>query len=82
MESSSEVYQNFVNGDWKNALSSNTYQTLNPSNFDSVVGHFQKSDAADVNEAVLSAKVALSSWKKVPPPLRAQYILDVYFLLK
>nr|ABZ07721.1 putative aldehyde dehydrogenase family protein [uncultured marine microorganism HF4000_ANIW141A21] len=82
MQSSSEVYQNFVNGAWKTALSSNTYQTFNPSDFESVVGHFQKSDAADVNEAVSSAKAALASWKKVPPPLRAQYILDVYFLLK
>lgn len=82
METSSEVHQNFVNGVWKTSLSKNTYQTRNPSNFESVVGHFQKSDPADVNEAVLSAKDALYSWKKVPPPRRAEYILDVYFLLK
>ncbi|MCH8022777.1 MAG: aldehyde dehydrogenase family protein [Thaumarchaeota archaeon] len=82
METSSEVHQNFVNGVWKTSLSKNTYQTRNPSNFESVVGHFQKSDPADVNEAVLSAKDALHSWKKVPPPRRAEYILDVYFLLK
>lgn len=76
-----EVYKNFINGEWVNSHTGNTFENRNPANTDEVVGVFQKSDQADVNLAVDAAAQAYKKWRLVPAPRRAEMLYKTAQLL-
>jgi len=74
-------FQLFINGEWVNSESGETYIRSNPADPDEIVGEFQKGSAQDVNRAVTAAEEAFESWSDTPAPERAEYLFRVAQLL-
>lgn len=73
--------QNYINGQWLDAIAANTLASYNPANKTEVVAIFPRSQTEDVDLAVTAAQEAYRSWRQVPAPARAEYIFRVGELL-
>jgi len=73
----SNVYKNFINGQWVESKSGQTFENRNPANTDDLVGVFQKSTAEDVNMAIEAAAEAYQKWRLVPAPKRGEIIFRI-----
>ena len=69
-----KVYKNFIDGEWVEASTGETFENRNPADTRDVVGIFQKSGKADVDAAVEAAKHAFTKWRLVPAPRRAELV--------
>jgi alpha-ketoglutaric semialdehyde dehydrogenase len=67
------VFKNFIGGDWVDAASGDTFESLSPATGEQI-GVFPKSDAADVDRAVEAAKAACEEWRLVPAPRRGEIL--------
>lgn len=70
-------YQNFINGEWVDASTGETFENRNPANWDEVVGTFPKSGEEDLNAAVQAAKEAFNDWRLMPAPERGNIMKKV-----
>src|SRR5947199_3325670 len=77
-----QTYQNFIAGEWRNSKSGATVSSTNPANTDEIVGYFQKSTIADLDEAVAAAKKAQPGWAATPAPQRGEILLRTALLLE
>ena len=68
----SKVYKNFINGEWVDSSSGETFENRNPANWDEVIGIFPKSTKEDVDRAVQAARKAFKEWRLVPAPQRGE----------
>jgi len=68
------VYRNFIDGEWVESETGETFEDRNPADTRDLVGIFQKSGKADVDAAVDAAKRAFAKWRLVPAPRRAEII--------
>src|SRR6266704_2548514 len=68
------TYKNFIDGEWVEASTGDTFEDRNPADTRDVVGIFQKSGKADVDATVDAAKRAFLKWRLVPAPRRAEII--------
>src|SRR6201982_2407487 len=68
------VFKNFIDGEWVESSTGETFENRNPADTREVVGLFQKSNRADVNAAVDAAKRAFAKWRLVPAPRRAEMV--------
>ena len=75
------VYRNFVDGEWVEASTGETFENRNPADTRDVVGIFQKSAKADVDAAVDAASRAYKKWRLVPAPRRAEIIYQAAEIL-
>lgn len=75
-------FGNFINGEWVDSASGETFASKNPADRREVLGTFARSGAADVNRAVQAAKAAYPEWNATPVPARADYVLRVGLLLE
>src|SRR5712671_4414265 len=69
-----KVYKNFIDGEWVESSTGETFEDRNPADTREVVGIFQKSAKADVDAAVDAAKRAFTKWRLVPAPRRAEIV--------
>src|SRR5215467_9576441 len=69
-----KVYKNFIDGEWVEASTGDTFENRNPADTRDVVGIFPKSAKADVDAAVDAAKRAFVRWRLVPAPKRAELV--------
>jgi len=69
-----KVYKNFIDGEWVESASGQTFENRNPADSRDLVGIFQKSTKADVDAAIEAAKRAFSKWRLVPAPRRAELV--------
>ena len=69
-----KVYKNFIDGEWVESSTGETFENRNPADTRDLVGVFQKSGKDDVNAAVDAAKRAFAKWRLVPAPRRAEMI--------
>ncbi len=69
-----KVYKNFIDGEWVEASTGQTFENRNPADTRDVIGIFQRSGKADVDAAVGAAKAAFAKWRLVPAPRRAEII--------
>jgi acyl-CoA reductase-like NAD-dependent aldehyde dehydrogenase len=69
-----KVYKNFIDGEWVEASTGQTFENRNPADTRDVVGIFQRSGKADVEAAIAAAKRAFVKWRLVPAPRRAEII--------
>jgi len=69
-----KVYKNFIDGEWVEAASGQTFENRNPADSRDLVGIFQKSVKADVDAAIEAAKRAFAKWRLVPAPRRAELV--------
>ncbi len=68
------VFKNFIDGEWVDSSTGETFENRNPADTRDVVGIFQKSGKADVDAAVDAAKRAFAKWRLVPAPRRAEIV--------
>src|SRR5271168_5439071 len=69
-----KVYKNFIDGEWVESSTGETFENRNPADTRDLVGIFQKSAKADVDAAVDAAKRAFAKWRLVPAPRRAEMV--------
>ena len=69
-----KVYKNFIDGEWVEASTGQTFENRNPADTRDVVGIFQRSGKADVDAAITAAKRAFAKWRLIPAPRRAEII--------
>src|SRR6476620_784605 len=72
--SQTRLFKNFINGEWVESSTGETFENRNPADTRDLVGIFQKSGKADVNAAVAAAKAAFAKWRLVPAPRRAEVV--------
>ncbi|MDQ3940449.1 MAG: aldehyde dehydrogenase family protein, partial [Actinomycetota bacterium] len=75
-------FGNFINGEWVDASSGETFESLNPADRTEVLGTFARGGPADIDRAVQAAVAAYPDWMKTPAPTRADYVLRVALLLE
>jgi acyl-CoA reductase-like NAD-dependent aldehyde dehydrogenase len=68
------VLKNFIDGEWVESVTGETFEDRNPADTREVVAIFQKSGKADVDAAVDAAKRAFLKWRLVPAPRRAELL--------
>ncbi len=66
-------FKNFIDGEWVDAASGATFESISPANGDTI-GVFPRSGAADVDRAVEAAKAAYEEWRLVPAPKRGDVL--------
>ena len=71
------TYGNYIDGKWKPSASGKTFENRNPANSDDLIGIFQDSNRADVEEALAAAQRAYETWRLVPAPIRAEMLYRV-----
>jgi aldehyde dehydrogenase (NAD+) len=69
-----KVFKNFIDGEWVESSTGETFENLNPADTRDIVGIFQKSGKADVDAAVEAAGRAFQKWRLVPAPRRAEIV--------
>src|SRR5437667_1291442 len=69
-----KIYRNFIDAEWVEASTGETFENRNPADTRDVVGIFQRSGKADVEAAVDAAKRAFHKWRLVPAPRRAEIV--------
>jgi alpha-ketoglutaric semialdehyde dehydrogenase len=75
------VYRNFIDGEWVESRTGETFENLNPADTRQVVGIFQKSGKEDVDHAVDAAQRAFKKWSLVPAPRRAEIVYQAAQML-
>lgn len=76
-----KTYLNWINGKWQAAAGGQFFENRNPADTRDLIGLFPESGVADVDTAVRAAQSAYGAWREVPPPKRAQIIMDAGHLL-
>jgi acyl-CoA reductase-like NAD-dependent aldehyde dehydrogenase len=66
-------FRNFIGGEWVDAASGETFESLSPATGE-VLGVFPRSSAEDVDRAVAAAKEAFEEWRLVPAPKRGDVL--------
>src|SRR5437870_13786768 len=69
-----KVYKNFIDGEWVESTTGETFEDRNPADSREVVGIFQKSGKDDVDAAIDAARRAFAKWRLVPAPRRAEIV--------
>ena len=74
-------FQNYVDGEWVDAASGETFESTSPANGDTI-GSFPKSAPEDIDHAVAAAKAAYEEWRLVPAPKRGEVLFRFAHLLE
>jgi aldehyde dehydrogenase (NAD+) len=74
-----QMYQNFIGGEWRNSQSGETFASINPAHTSEVIGRYQRSTAADIEDAVEAAVKAQRGWAAMPAPERGEILLRTAF---
>jgi alpha-ketoglutaric semialdehyde dehydrogenase len=74
-ETITETARNYVAGEWRDALSGETYEKHNPWRPSEVTGVYAASGADDVRAAIDAARAALPGWAGLPAAQRAAFFL-------
>ncbi|MEJ5306825.1 MAG: aldehyde dehydrogenase family protein [candidate division WOR-3 bacterium] len=69
-----QKFKNFINGEWVDSVTKETFESRMPADWSKVVGIFPKSNKEDVDLAVRAAKEAFKSWRKVPAAKRGELL--------
>jgi alpha-ketoglutaric semialdehyde dehydrogenase len=74
-------YKNFIGGEWVDAVSGETFESIVPATGEPL-GTFPRSRAEDVDRAVAAATDAFEEWRLVPAPERGTILLRFARLLE
>ena len=73
MAVTTKQFQNYIGGEWVDAASGETFESLSPATGE-LIGTFPKSGPEDVDRAVAAAKAAYEEWRLVPAPKRGEIL--------
>ena len=76
-ETEVQTFQNYINGQWRDAASGETFESRNPTRASDVIGNFPASSSEDVAAAVEAAKKAFKTWRLMPAPKRGEILKRV-----
>ncbi|MEH7380713.1 CoA-acylating methylmalonate-semialdehyde dehydrogenase [Bacillus sp. JJ1533] len=74
------VLKNYMNGEWVDALGTETLEVPNPATKETLV-RVPLSSKEDVDLAVKAAREAFKTWKNTPVPKRARILYKYHYLL-
>jgi aldehyde dehydrogenase (NAD+) len=74
-------YQNFIAGEWVDAVGGCTFENRNPADTSDLIGTWPASDGRDLQRAVASAQRGFQQWRRTPAPLRGDVLRRVGDLL-
>ncbi len=77
-----QTYQNFIAGAWRASKSGATFSSTNPANTDEIVGYYQQSTIADLEETVAEARKAQPAWAAMPAPERGEVLSRAAVILE
>jgi acyl-CoA reductase-like NAD-dependent aldehyde dehydrogenase len=77
-----QLYHNFIAGKWRDSHSGETFASTNPARTSEIIGYFQKSTVADLEEAITAARTAQPAWAATPAPVRGEILLRTALLLQ
>ena len=77
-----QTFQNFIGGAWREARSGEVFESSNPARTSELVARYQKSGAAEIEEAVRVARAAQPKWVALPAPERGEILLRTALLLE
>jgi acyl-CoA reductase-like NAD-dependent aldehyde dehydrogenase len=77
-----EVYRDYVAGQWVECKSGKTFPNINPANTAEIIGHFQASGAEDAQAACEAAAKAQPAWASAPAPRRGEFLFKAAELLE
>ncbi len=69
------IFRNFIAGEWRESRGGKMFSSTNPADTREIVGHFQQSTRADLEEAVAAARKAQPVWAATPAPERGELLL-------
>ena len=69
-----ERFRNHIAGQWVDSASGRTFENRNPADRDDLIGEFPRSDAQDLERAIVSAKRGFEQWRRTPAPLRGDVL--------
>ena len=75
-------YQNFIGGAWRDSRGGETFASTNPARTSDVIGYYQKSTAADIEDAVEAAGQAQRGWAATPAPERGEILYRTAAILE
>src|SRR2546429_6194761 len=78
----SQTYQNFMGGAWRASNSGKTFVSTNPAHPSEVIGYYQKSTAADVEDAIEAAAGAQPAWAATSAPERGEVLYRTAHILE
>jgi aldehyde dehydrogenase (NAD+) len=73
MATETRTFQNFIGGEWVDAVSGETFESRSPATGE-LIGVFPRSGAEDVDHAVAAAREAYEEWRLVPAPARGEIL--------
>ena len=76
-----KAFGNYINGEFVDSKSGRTFNNINPANVDEIVGSFQASNEADVDDACAAAVAAQKDWANTPATKRGEYLFRAAELL-
>ncbi|WP_436348682.1 aldehyde dehydrogenase family protein [Natronorubrum sp. FCH18a] len=76
------AHRNYVDGEWVESSSGDTFEVLNPANTNEVVGEFQSSTAEDAEAAVEAAVAGKDEWASTPGPERGTILKETAQILE
>ena len=76
------TYQNYIDGQWSDSVSGETYTITNPAHKSQVLGRFQRSNNEDAVRAIEAARNALDGWASTPAPQRAAILFKALQLME
>ena len=76
-----KAFGNYINGEFVESKSGRTFPNINPANVDEIVGTFQASNEADVEDACAAANAAQQKWATTPATKRGEYLFRAAELL-
>ncbi|MFB6294606.1 MAG: aldehyde dehydrogenase family protein, partial [Candidatus Nanohaloarchaea archaeon] len=76
-----EEFYNYVNGEWVESSSGETFESVEPADPSRVLGEFQDSNREDVEDAVEAAVEAQEEWCALSRIDRAQYLKEFFIEL-
>jgi aldehyde dehydrogenase (NAD+) len=77
-----KTFKNYINGEWLDAISGQTFANVNPSHIEETIGLFPRSGKQDVDKAVSGALAAFEQWRQVPPPERGKVLFEAGAIMK
>jgi aldehyde dehydrogenase (NAD+) len=72
----------YIDGEWVESVSGETFPSDNPAKPKQVLGFFQKGNQEDINKAVDAAEKAFEEWSQTPAPKRGLILLRTAQLLR
>jgi aldehyde dehydrogenase (NAD+) len=75
-------YQNYVDGEWTDSHTGETFETTDPAAPAEVVAEYPRSDGTDAVEAVEAAAAMEDEWANTPAPQRGAILRDAASILE